>query len=198
MSLNDSNTETRSGTSQPAVKTVHPFLPDRDVEEARQRAMESMTESKASDEGSSPPVIEDQPPRPPGPQAPPPPVDGGVVCWLQVLGAFGIWMNVSCAICKLLMNDADVCVCKQSWGLVNAVYNPTPPSHGPSRPLGSICMWKTTLANTTTVWRVPNVLRDRSTPGHNTIRDQLDRQYTSLLALIPWCTVWTSFRCWIL
>ena len=150
MSLNDTNTETRSATnsSQPAVKTVHPFLPDRDVEEARRRAMESMTESKASDEGSSPPVIEEQqPPRPPGPPVPPPPVDGGVVCWLQVLGAFGIWMNVGCASCKSLLNDADVYVCQQSWGLVNAVCNPTPPSHEPSRPLRSICMWKTSFAN---------------------------------------------------
>ena len=72
--------------------------------------MESTTESKASDESSSPSRYEMKsaggeeerereaeapPPRPAGPPAPPPPVDGGMVCWLQVVGAFGIWLNVS-------------------------------------------------------------------------------------------------------
>ena len=103
-SLNDNNTETRSATSQPADKNVLPFQLGEDVDEARQNAMtmESVNESKASDEGSSPPVMEEQPPpRPAGPPAPPPPVDGGLLCWLQVVGAFGIWMNVGCAIRKI-------------------------------------------------------------------------------------------------
>lgn len=73
------------------------------------------TQSKVSDEGSSSPLRPEiemkgdgetdgeeeretgapPPPRPAAPPAPPPPVDGGLVCWLQVVGAFGIWLNVS-------------------------------------------------------------------------------------------------------
>ena len=81
--------------------------------------MESTTESKASDESSSPSRFEMKsaggeeeregeaettpPPRPAGPPAPPPPVDAGMVCWLQVVGAFGIWLNVSVASAWLLL-----------------------------------------------------------------------------------------------
>lgn len=96
LSLKVNTTEPSSATSEAALHIpAHAFLRDEDAAQAEQNGMESATESKASDEGSSrAPVEEEQPPRPPGPPAPPPPVDGGLVCWLQVVGAFGTWTNV--------------------------------------------------------------------------------------------------------
>ena len=89
-------TEPSSATSSAALhKPAHAFSRDKDAAQPEQNVRESATESKASVEGSSPAsVAEQQRPRPPGPPAPPPPVDGGVVCWLQVVGAFGTWTNV--------------------------------------------------------------------------------------------------------
>jgi hypothetical protein len=96
-------TEPSSATSEAALhKPAYAFLRYKDVAQAEQNGMESATESKASDEGSSPAPVEEQQPRPPGPAASPPPVDGGVVCWLQVVGAFGTWTNVggdACDVC---------------------------------------------------------------------------------------------------
>lgn len=34
-----------------------------------------------------------EPPKPAGPPMPPGPVDGGLICWLQVAGSFGLWAN---------------------------------------------------------------------------------------------------------
>lgn len=43
---------------------------------------------------------QEEPPKPKGPPMPPGPVDGGLVCWLQVIGTFAMWANC--------------------WGLVNS------------------------------------------------------------------------------
>ncbi|KAK4502262.1 hypothetical protein PRZ48_005687 [Zasmidium cellare] len=34
-----------------------------------------------------------EPPKPAGPPMPPGPVDGGLMCWLQIAGSFGLWAN---------------------------------------------------------------------------------------------------------
>jgi hypothetical protein len=105
-SLNKNTTEPSSATSSAALnKPTYAFLRDRDAAQEEQNGMESAAESKASDEGSSPAAVEEhQPPQPPGPPALPPPVDGGLVCWLQVVGAFGTWTNVSGNVCNIVLH----------------------------------------------------------------------------------------------